>query len=299
MPRDCPICVPGTASYEPFLDENLDSDRITGLSFASRKTPEFMCHRLVRCTTCDVVYADSPPDDHMLAAAYHQAEYDSSEEAQDAAQTYLAAIAPILSQLDMKHSALEIGTGNGAFLSCLQQLGFNTIVGIEPSADAIEAALPAVRPLIVHGIFDVDNFAPNSFDVVCCFMTLEHVHDPRMLMESVLTILRPGGVFISITHDYRSWVNLLLGKRSPIIDLEHMQIFSRKSIRTLFDNVGYQNIHIKTFKNKYSIQYWVKLLPIPLPLKKNIVERINKSRLSKFKLSLGVGNTLTVGYRPV
>ena len=43
-----------------------------------------MCHRLVQCPTCDLIYADQPPDAVELAHAYHLAEYDSADEASDA-----------------------------------------------------------------------------------------------------------------------------------------------------------------------------------------------------------------------
>jgi SAM-dependent methyltransferase len=298
MSRNCPVCHSGSADAELFLDENIDYSRITTLSFASRKTPEFMCYRLVRCTVCDLVYADAPPDNHFLGSAYHEAGYDSAAEAEDAANSYLEAITPIIARLNSKNTGLEIGAGSGAFLSRLLALGFKEVKGVEPSLDAIEAASAVVKPLIVRGMFEVSDFKPNHFDLVCCFMTLEHVHDPREIMESVLKLLRPGGVFITVTHDYRSWINRLLGKRSPIIDLEHMQIFSKGSIQMLFKNTGFEHINIRNFKNKYSITYWIKLLPIPLVLKDKLLFTIKLLGLSKIKLSINVGNTITAGFRP-
>ena len=40
------------------------------------------------CKNCDLVYVSNPPDKLKLAEAYHTANYDSAEEAQDAAKTY-------------------------------------------------------------------------------------------------------------------------------------------------------------------------------------------------------------------
>jgi len=84
-PRSCPVCGAGPVHATLFLEDSIDPSRLSGFSFASRKVPEFMSHRLVRCGACDLVYADNPPDAEVLANAYHEAAYDSAEEADDAA----------------------------------------------------------------------------------------------------------------------------------------------------------------------------------------------------------------------
>ncbi|RYG10453.1 MAG: class I SAM-dependent methyltransferase, partial [Burkholderiales bacterium] len=170
-----------------------------------------MCHRLMRCTVCDLVYADQPPPAQELAQAYHQAEYDSSQEANDAAAAYRVAAQQALDRLPRQTSALEIGTGTGIFLECLKQAGFEELVGVEPSSAAIQAAPEHRRAWIREGVFEESDFAPESFDLVCCFMTLEHVRDPRVIAGAAFRLLRPGGAFIAVTHDYRSPVNRLLG----------------------------------------------------------------------------------------
>ena len=65
---------------------------ITDFSFASRKEPEFMRHRLVQCQVCDLVFADSPPSQDTLSHLYHDANYDSDLEADDAARVYFGVI---------------------------------------------------------------------------------------------------------------------------------------------------------------------------------------------------------------
>jgi hypothetical protein len=76
------------------MEENIDSSKISSFSFASRKIPEWMCHQLLRCKDCSLVFASNPPSVANLAQAYHEAAYDSSEEASDAAKSYINAISP-------------------------------------------------------------------------------------------------------------------------------------------------------------------------------------------------------------
>lgn len=296
--RPCPVCGTPAADAELFIARNIDPARLSEYSFASRKKPEFMNHQLVRCRTCDLVFVDEPPPVEELAQAYHVASYDSNEEAEDAANSYAVSIRSVLEALPQRKVALEIGTGTGIFLEHLKAAGFEELIGVEPSSAAIAAAPPARQKWIREGIFEEGNFEPGSIDLICCFMTMEHVRDPHVITDAALRLLRPGGALVTVTHDYRSVVNRLLGRRSPIIDIEHMQIFSRKSIRELFERTGFEKISVKSFANSYSLRYWVRLSPIPALLK-GITERIvAPSFIGNRRLRINVGNSIAVGFRP-
>lgn len=280
-----------------FLKENINPAMLSEFSFASRKTPEYMCHQMVHCPACDLVYVDSPPTVEVLAEAYHVAEYDSTEEANDAAHAYARAITPVLRQLTRREVALEIGTGTGVFLEHLAAAGFRELVGVEPSTAAIAVAPLERRGWIREGIFVEADFEPESIDLICCFMTLEHVRDPGDLARAALRLLRPGGVFLTVTHDYRSLVNRLLGKRSPIIDIEHMQLFSHDSIKELLCQAGFKKVNVASFANRYSLRYWARLAPLPSGLKNIFARLFELPWIRDKKLSLNVGNILAWGFK--
>tara|TARA_B110000114_G_C14757314_1_gene263416 strand:- start:145 stop:543 length:399 start_codon:yes stop_codon:yes gene_type:complete len=126
-------------------------------------------------------------------------------------------------------------------------------------------------------------------------MTMEHVYDPREVSESVNKILKKDGSFVIVIHNYRSLVNKILGQKSPIIDIEHMQLFSNQSIRSLLNKTNYQNIYIKKFSNYYSINYWVRLLPLPVSIKNIFIKVLNKFNLGNFKIKINVGNIIVSG----
>lgn len=297
--RSCPVCKRSSESAKLFIKKNIDFAKLSGFSFSSRKVPEYMNHRLVRCTNCDLVYADQPPEAGELANAYHVADYDSSEEANDAASSYIRAIQPTLLKLSGHQSALEIGTGTGIFLENLFCEGFTELVGVEPSTAAIAAAPEHRRLWIRQGVFEERDFSPDSFDLICCFMTMEHVHDPDVVARAAFRLLRPGGAFVTVTHDYRSMVNRLLGKRSPIIDIEHMQLFSKQSVQQLFVGAGYSEVTTKAFSNAYSLQYWLRIAPLPQVIKAAISRTMSSLRVGDIKLGVNVGNLITNGFKRV
>jgi SAM-dependent methyltransferase len=296
--RSCPVCESSPDGARLFLHENISPQKISSFSFASRKLPEYMCHRMVLCPVCDLVYADKPPAEESLAESYHAASYDSSEEADDAARAYSLAIQVALDRLQGRGAALEIGTGTGVFLKHLKEAGFTKLVGIEPSRAAIDAATSECREWIHEGMFNGQDFEPESFDLICCFMTMEHVRDPMEIAKSALRLLRPGGVFLTVTHDYRSAVNRLLGKRSPIVDIEHLQIFSKKAIGELFTRSGFVEVSAESFVNRYSLRYWARLSPLPARIKSIFGELVSSPYFSKIRLGVNVGNTLSVGFKP-
>ncbi len=295
--RPCPVCGTDADKASLFVEETIDERKLSGFSFASRKEPEFMSHRLVLCPSCDLVYVDAPPGDHELAQAYHAADYDSADEANDAALAYIKAIRPVLGKLARQDAALEIGTGTGAFLEHMSRVGFTNLVGVEPSPAAVASAPDHRRAWISTGMFDEAQFAAASFDLVCCFMTMEHVHDPAAIARAALKLLRPAGAFVTVTHDYRGLVNRLLGRRSPIIDVEHMQLFSPRSIRELFDRAGFSGVTVKAFVNTYSLRYWTRLTPLPGGVKRSLLKIAGAARLDQARLGFNVGNLIAAGFK--
>lgn len=297
--RPCPVCNTDSSAAKLFLKKNIDPAQISAFSFASRKLPEFMCHQLVQCPTCDLVYANDPPDQSILAQAYHVSDFDSAQEADDAAAAYDNAVEPVLGKLKRKDAALEIGTGTGIFLEALKARGFKTLVGVEPSSAAIAAAPAHRQAWIREAIFREADFQPESFDFICCFMTLEHVRDPSEIVSAARRLLRPGGAIALVTHDYRSGVNRLLGRRSPIIDIEHMQLFSPISIRQLLERNDFESIGVQSFQNRYALRYWMRLLPLGVGSKQSMIKVLDAIGLADIKLSFNVGNMLSFGYLPL
>ena len=297
--RDCPLCGAGPEQAHPFLSDTRDESRVSGSSFASRKVPEYMSHAMVCCSACDLAYVDRPPTVASLAASYHEADYDSAEEAEDAADAYARALKPVLERLKARGAALEIGTGTAAFLERLENAGFTELVGVEPSSAAIAAAPAHRQAWIREGIFEVEDFAPDSFDLICCFMTLEHVQDPGALVASAYRLLKPGGVFVGVTHDRRGLLNRLLGRRSPIVDIEHMQLFSAESSRRLLQINGYGDVDGASFYNSYRFSYWLRLVPLPDGLKGALTRMVRGSWLDRRRLSVNVGNFMSWGFKPL
>ncbi|NDD73137.1 MAG: class I SAM-dependent methyltransferase, partial [Actinobacteria bacterium] len=127
-------------------------------------------------------------------------------------------------------------------LPYLLNKGFSPVIGIEPSTAAIEAAPQTVRPLIREGMFTSSMLDGVTSSLICSFMILEHLKHPGNFVTDVYQLLEPGGAIAVAVHNWRAPVNRLLGRRSPIIDVEHLQLFSPKSVGELLKKAGFTKI---------------------------------------------------------
>lgn len=294
--RNCPVCGSREDS-DIHAAEWVDPGSLDQYAFASRKRPEHMRFRLVRCPDCDLVYASPVPAPEALTQAYQAAAFDSAVEACFAARTYIEALRPTLQELPDRVGALDIGTGDGAFLQELLDAGFSSVGGVEPSTAPVASADPHIAGIIDHEAFHPGVRPAGSLSLVTCFQTIEHVPDPAVLVRDAISLLKPGGVLAIVCHDRRAPLNRLLGLRSPIIDIEHQQLFSPTSVHRLLSGAGLVGVNQRALRNRYPMRYWARLLPLPPRKGKLVVSVLERTRLADRALTIPVGNLLAWGRR--
>ena len=294
--RACPLCGSRDESAV-FAPAAIDESRLGAFAFSSRKTPEYMHYRLISCPDCDLLYASPAPAAAALSRAYREAAFDSSEEARCAARTYARLLSKILPRLPDREGALDIGAGDGAFLEELLALGFNGVAGVEPSEAPIASARADVRPLIRRGLFAASDFHEGGFRLVTSFQTLEHVDDPLGVCRGAYRLLKKNGAAFFICHDRRAWSARLLGLKSPIFDVEHLQLFSPASVRSLLERAGFSDIAVGPVLNRYPLHYWLRLLPLPPSWKERAVAWAKAAVPGSWTLALPAGNLAAIGYK--
>ena len=103
---------------------------------------------------------------------------------------------------------LVVGLGTGGLGIALHSLG-NEVHGIEPDETALRIAREKMdcvgggKARIISGFAEALPYRSNAFQYVFCFTVLEHVRDVRTSLREMVRVLRPGGVFILNTPEYR------------------------------------------------------------------------------------------------
>ena len=200
--RSCPVC--GSTDARLFVEAHFSESDLDSMSFSSRKVPEGLYHRLLECASCDLLYASPVPTFKSLSDAYRDAGYESGEEARYAAATYAEVFASIALSLPDLRAAADIGAGDGAFLERLREAGFDEIVGFEPSTAPLAAAPADLRPSIRPEPFGTGILPDESFTLVSCMQTIEHVLEPLEVCRDAVRALAPRGAVLIACHDRRA-----------------------------------------------------------------------------------------------
>jgi SAM-dependent methyltransferase len=281
----CPACLSkGSLRYPEKLEDNLFND----LTFASRKRPELMHYDLFECESCKTLFTNRNVNLSQLLKNYEIAEYDSNVEAKYAAKTYVKNLQKALPKF--KGSILDIGAGDGAFLSAAIGVLATSNLGIEPSIKAI--AKNDDNRVNIKNIAIEDLETNEKFDLVTCFQTIEHLNNPREFITNIKRFIKPGGYFAISCHNRLSLTNKILGEKSPIFDVEHLQVFSDQGIEKLFSGLNFKIVYSNKYRNKYPLSYWLKIAPVGEKIK-DFVE--TKKKLFGLGISINVGNHMIVG----
>lgn len=266
--------------------------------FSARRLPDRVHYRIVGCNACGLVRSDPVADPARVAELYRDSTFDYGREANNLARSY----GECLSRLDRygaaKGSILEIGCGNGFFLEEARARGYRDPRGVEPSLAAVECARPDIRSRIVRAAMGPGVFPAASFDVICLFQVLDHVFDPAGLLAACLDLLKPGGWVLCLNHDVEALSARLLRRRSPIIDIEHTYLYSRRTIRALFSKFGFHVKETAGVRNRYSLGYVARLVPAPAALKKAALAILNGTGLGRLPVRVPLGNLYLIAQKP-
>ncbi|MDP4220581.1 MAG: class I SAM-dependent methyltransferase [Bacteroidota bacterium] len=125
-------------------------------------------------------------------------------------------------------SVLDIGCNTGEFLFCLGE-GYQKS-GIE-IADVPASMAESKGITVYRKILEDCHFRDESFDIVTLYALIEHLSDPRALMQEISRILKKGGLAVIMTGDRKSMKTKLLGKNWHMyIPPLHQFFFCRKAL---------------------------------------------------------------------
>jgi methionine biosynthesis protein MetW len=144
---------------------------------------------------------------------------------------------------------LELGCGEGMFGSYLRENMSAKVSGIEIETKfATKAKKNLDKVYIGDAELIIKKLPDNSFDVIVVNDVLEHMVDPYSVLKEAKRILRKGGVVVSSIPNMRNFhvmYHLVRGGQweyveSGILDRTHLRFFTQKSIRNMYERLGYE-----------------------------------------------------------
>ena len=114
---------------------------------------------------------------------------------------------------------LDIGCGGGILADAMARKGAE-VLGIDLATKSLKVAqlhaLEAQTPNVSYGEISAEDLAteqPASFDIVTCMEMLEHVPDPKSIVEACSVLVKPGGwvFFSTINRNGRAFLQAIVG----------------------------------------------------------------------------------------
>lgn len=243
----------------------LDDSSFTGYSFSARRNRPKQHYRIVAYRKCGLVRSDPVLSENRINRLYADSGFLFGEEAEFAARTYGELLQKFLADTANKkkpESLLEIGCSTGFFLEKAIQAGIPYVLGFEPSRECRARAHESVRDLIINDVFKPSLLDKRKFDIICGFHVIDHLSDPLALLTSAAGHLNPGGHLMLVCHDVNALSARILGDMSPIFDVEHIYLFSQRTVRLLLERAGLKMIQVGPLANTYPLGYWMRMLPV-------------------------------------
>lgn len=134
---------------------------------------------------------------------------------------------------------LDVGASTGAVVKTARECGFEAY-GIEPSVEACRLAIEHVGVELHCGTLD-DNPYGGGFDVVMLADVLEHVPEPRRLLQQIHEVLVPGGI-VAIETPTTSALGYELerGGWPMVLPLEHINLFNEHCGELMLHEAGFR-----------------------------------------------------------
>ena len=143
---------------------------------------------------------------------------------------------------------LEVGCGQANFSEQLLQDG-REIWGIELNPDAAKVASEKLHKVFAGTVeSNLGNIPKDYFDVIIMNDVIEHLTYPKEVLEQLMPTLVKNGVVVSSIPNVRYSKNIfkMLFKRdwkyteSGILDNTHFRFFTKKSIKRMFKETGFE-----------------------------------------------------------
>ncbi len=135
---------------------------------------------------------------------------------------------------------LDVGCATGAILKEAVRAGWDTS-GVDLSPKLLEqAGIRVPEAKLYNSELKEVNFPSKEFDVVIALNLLEHVLNPKELIEEVYRILKPGGIFLFKTVRIDS-----LSARKRGFNWDHLKWpghfvwFTKKTLLTMLNSSGF------------------------------------------------------------
>jgi 2-polyprenyl-3-methyl-5-hydroxy-6-metoxy-1,4-benzoquinol methylase len=183
-----------------------------------------------------------------------------------------SAAAVLARMVEPGHRVLELGTGPGTVTRILHSKGCK-VTGVEMDTETLATCAPFCERTVQANLEEphwAAALAGEKFDVIICADVLEHLRDPRPLLNQLPLFLKSGGsVLMSLPNASHLTVvaSLLMGRfpyqKSGLLDHTHLKFYGREDLEGLLRECGllwqhWHTVHVEPAQAELK-NYWHQL----------------------------------------
>jgi 2-polyprenyl-3-methyl-5-hydroxy-6-metoxy-1,4-benzoquinol methylase len=250
---------------------------------------------IVQCRQCGLVYANPRLDNRDILDSYEAVEDPLYlEEREGRVLTFEKHLKPLelMTGPSDSCSLLDVGCYTGVFLEIAEHHSWEAW-GVEPSRWAVTQA--QARGLqVVQGTLATADLPAAYFDVVTLWDVIEHLADPSGTLRQTHRLLKPGGLVVIHTIDIESPFARLMGARWPWLMEMHVHYFSRRTLRMMLEQCGFQVISVRPQGRYLRLGYLMNRLGALIPLVGRPAEwLVTRLRLRRLSVPVNLGDLFT------
>ncbi len=218
--------------------------------------------KLVKCNSCGFVFIPQNSRENIEYNNYRNEEVLKSVRA---ANNYVRfrrhkLRIKLIKKFKKSGKLYDIGVGWGHFANTAEKMGFD-VEGIEISETMHHYATNDLNLKIVKGSFHKIPVKENFYDVITLWDVLEHLEKPLEVLKKANRMLKDDGIIVIQVPQIDSKVAKIQKEKWPMLSVEHINYFSKSTIKLALEKSGFK---ILKFKTSYELKLFLMFTVLPL-----------------------------------
>lgn len=253
--RNCPVCGCDNKLVLNRMKNTMPEDMQQRTGYPSE-------YAIVSCDNCGMVYTD------IDISAKNIDIYYSNENIYDNMSVLKSSIYEKSQEMYYSHidkyvnfqsTLIDVGCGNGSFLTFLQDKGFTNLCGIDPSVKSVEVLMNNGINGRVGSVYRCDALDVCLADMVISTGVLEHLLFPGDALKRMAVLLNAGGYMYICVPAAERYKDVAMPEAN-FFNHEHINHFTEKTLGALAESVGLKIVESTVDRACEDIEYTVNLV---------------------------------------
>lgn len=146
------------------------------------------------------------------------------------------------------HQIIDIGGGFGIFAEEMEKLSGRSVTVIEPGPMLAERCRSRGLKVVEKFLENVEEAdLPEGGRAFVSFELFEHLHDPRLFLEQLSSLMKAGDRFIFTTLSGTGIdIQVLWEHSKSVSPPHHLNFLNPHSARLLLEDLGFDQVHVTT-----------------------------------------------------